>query len=184
MKQTQKLSFRVFSALCLVAIITFSCKKESVTGNNNSAGLKPIQENSTSQDFSVAAGPIDKLVGSYATTGTRILYIGNRADSIITAEINLSDSSPKTMSALNDTTLACDYADLGSSGWQYIITYDKVKKQIILTPNDVMASGIKLGSFITYSATFNRATRTFNFVTGYTNSSNNDRTVYETLVKQ
>lgn len=184
MKQKTFVSVSRLSALCFIAIMAFSCKKESAASGNNVPGLSPVQDGKTSREFSTAAGPIDKLVGTYTCSGVRRLFIGNRADSIIAVEVNLADFSPKTMTALNDSTLVCDYADLGGSNWQYIITYDRVKKKVIVAPNSIMASSIEAGSFVTFSATFDRASRTFNFVTGYTNSSGNDRTVYETLVKQ
>ncbi len=87
------------------------------------------------------------------------------------------------MTAVNSKTLTCDYADLGVSSWQYVITANK-DSSFTVAPNDIMAGGIAEGSFVVFSASFNPHTKTFHLVTGYTNTSGNERTIDEILVKQ
>lgn len=185
MKKNKVKNYRNLISLLFVLLIISSCKKESTVVNHYDQDSNQQITQSSLQNSSRTAGPINHLVGTYGCSGLLRYFVGNRADSIIQGEFNLSDLVPsKTMSAINSRTLTCDYGASGVAGWKYIITYDPITKHIILSPNDIMYSQIKVGSFVTFSATFDQLTKTFNFVTGYTISSGNDRTTYETLIKQ
>ena len=90
----------------------------------------------------------NSLTGTYADSGSKTEYAG--ADN--TDPINNISSCPasKIIIAADSITSVLDYADLGSFGWQYIITYKKDTNEFDIVPNDVMngPTGIQPGSFI------------------------------------
>jgi len=123
------------------------------------------------------------LAGNYHATGTRTLYNGAVSGGDIFLVVDLDQSQPLLPN--DPETILTDYADLGSSGWQYVITVDCVTNTITdVGPNDVMAAGITPGSFKLTSATYDVATHTIHIVSQYTNTSGNDRVIDETFTKQ
>lgn len=82
--------------------------------------------------------------------------------------------------------LSVPYGDpqFADRGWRYEITIDPATQEIILAPNDVMAAGIVRGSFQTISATFDKATLIFNFLTRFKELNGNRNEVGETLSKK
>lgn len=126
------------------------------------------------------------FAGSYSDVGTRTGYTGGRDAGLVSFVIDLADYSPKTFLPVDPETIAVDYADLGSSGWQYLISVDCDTKEVTdVQPNDVMASGIKANSFkLLQPVTYDAATKTLHIVSGYTNSAGNDRDIDETFVKE
>ena len=126
------------------------------------------------------------FAGTYTTSGTRTGYSGGRADGIIAFEVDLADYSPKTFLPVDPENVVVDYGDLGGSGWQYVISVDCATNEVTdVQPNDAMASGIKANSFkLLQPVTYDAATKTLHIVSGYTNSSGNDRDIDETFVKE
>jgi len=104
-------------------IVLTGCHKESPAtdqrANNNS-----INGNVQAQN-GIPPRPIDQFTGLYDATGTRILYTGNINDSVILLVVDVP--SPKVMTAADNYTLVCDYADLGASGWQSTAMGSEVK---------------------------------------------------------
>ena len=88
------------------------------------------------------------------------------------------------MTAADNYTLACDYADLGASGWQYVMKYDPNTKTWDVQPNEFMAQNITPGSFKVLSKLFYKNKKKFYLKTMYTNLVGNDRLAEETLVHQ
>ncbi len=165
--------------LMLIALATgnFSCKKD--------AAKQPVDsvQSAINNEKSIAER-IDRVTGTYDASGKRTPYVGPRSNNVIAYVIPIQDYAPtKTVAALNGKTITCDYADLGVSGWQYVITGHK-DSSFTVAPNATMLAGIAEGSFVVLSATFDPPTKTFHLVTGYTNTIGNDRTIDEVLVRQ
>ena len=122
------------------------------------------------------------LAGNYTVTGTRTNYTGAVSGGVIASVTNLGAIGTKTMSPIDPTNASIDYANLGGSGWQYIITYDGT--DISAKPNDVMAAGVNPGSYSTYSITYDAANKVIHVKSEYTNTAGNARVVDETWTKQ
>ncbi len=124
------------------------------------------------------------IAGTYDVTGQRTAYIGPVSDSIVGAIYPLP--TPKTFLPLDPSTVEADYADLGTSGWKYVITVDCNKDSITeVSPNDVMSAGITPGSFKIYAPpTYDAVNGVIHIISGYTNTTGNDRIIDETFTKQ
>ena len=120
------------------------------------------------------------LAGSYSVVGTRTNYTGPISGGVIAGVTNLS--GPKAAVAIDPQNMSIDYANLGGSGWQYVITYDGTT--ISAAPNETMAKGITTGSYSTHSITYDAATKVIHVVSEYTNTAGNTRLVDETWTHQ
>jgi hypothetical protein len=91
----------------------------------------------------------------------------------------------KKFQKVDSKRISVAYGDpqFAERGWKYEIAVDPVTQEIRLSPNDLMAAGIVHGSFQTVSATFDRASRIFNFVTRFKELNGNKNEVGETLSK-
>ena len=69
-------------------------------------------------------------------------------------------------------------------GWKYEITVDTTTYKILLSPNDKMKAAIVPGSFQIVSATFDRSTKNFNFITRFKEFNGNKSEVAETIFKK
>jgi len=157
-----------------------ACRKENTMSQSSNA--TSLQNAKAEQDFPPAR--IDMLTGNYSVTGTRTLYFGNINDDSVNFIFDLSTVSPKVMTATDKYTLLCDYADLGASGWQYVIHYDINIGDWTVQPNDIMASSITPGSFKVLVKKFAKAQIKFYLKTFYINLSGNDRVTEETLIHE
>lgn len=127
------------------------------------------------------------VAGSYTAAGTRTGYAGGVGGGVVTFEVLIEDYDPdKVLAPLDPETVVANYADLGVSGWQYVISFDCASNTIVsVEPNATMASSITANSFkILEPPTYDVATGTFHLVTVYTNSSGNDRVIDETFIKK
>ncbi len=127
------------------------------------------------------------VAGSYSATGTRTGYVGPISGGVVAYVIPIEDYDPdKVLAPLDPETVVTNYADLGVSGWQYVITFDCATNTIVsVGPNETMAAGISANSFkVIQPPTYDPATGTFHLVTAYTNTSGNERLQDETLVKK
>lgn len=78
--------------------------------------------------------------------------------------------------------MTVDYANLGGSGWQYVITYDGTN--ISFDGNATLLAGISAGSFVKKSISYDATTKVIHVVSEYTNTAGNGRVVDETWTKQ
>ena len=180
MKPKNTLASTPLFVIFLFSFILFSCKKESTSISNAS-----VQSSNREASELSLKHPIKKLEGEYDEVGTRFNYEGQVSDSILLSSSDLSEYSPKLITALSDSTITFDYANLGTSGWQLVITLNNRTRDIVkVEPNLTMAQGITPGSFIVYATKVNLQLKQFYFKTGYTNTSGNGRVCEETLTKQ
>lgn len=130
----------------------------------------------------------NKLAGLYNATGVKISYNGDAADS----SVNSIDSFSIAKSLVPQDTVhsSLDYADLGSNGWEYILSFssdiDNPDNPPVFTvgTNDVLQSSIQAGSFSILSSSYNSATKSIHIKSTYKNTSGNQRIVDETLTLQ
>lgn len=71
-----------------------------------------------------------------------------------------------------------------SRGWKYKLSVDTATDNILLFPNDTMQSEIVAGSFKTVMATFDLASKTYNFITRFKELNGNKSEVAETVFKK
>lgn len=121
--------------------------------------------------------------GNYTVTGTRANYSGSSATG--TPSITVL-SGTKTALPVSATTIAIDYANLGGSGWQYLVTFNGGYTAVTdVSANDVMSAGITAGSFvITAPWAFDPVAKKITVHTSYVNSAGALRIVDEVWVKQ
>ena len=127
------------------------------------------------------------VAGSYSASGTRTGFVGTVEGGVVAYVVPIEDYDPdKVLAPLDPVTVVANYADLGVSGWQYVIVFDCGTNTIVsVGPNDAMAAGITANSFKVYQPpTYDAATSTFHFLTGYTNTAGNQRQIDETFVKK
>lgn len=180
MKPENTFIVKTLFAVCSFTFILFSCKKENTIISNVS-----VQSGNEVLSQLTVPHPIKNFEGNYTVVGIRNNYLGPVSDSIFLYYIDLSVYSPKLMTAVDDSTLVFDYANLGSSGWQLLVTVNSTTKKITnIQPNETMAAGIMPGSFIVHTKKANLNAKRFYFYTEYTNTTGNGRTVEETLTKQ
>lgn len=127
------------------------------------------------------------VAGSYAASGLRTGYVGGVGGGVVAFEVHIEDYDPdKVLSPVDPETVIANYADLGGSGWAYVITFDCANQTIVsVEPNDVLIASTQAGSFkLLEPPTYDVATATFHIVSAYTNTSGNDRVIDETFVKK
>lgn len=71
-----------------------------------------------------------------------------------------------------------------SRGWKYEISLDTTTNAVLLAPNDKMRSEIFPKSFKVLMATFDPASKTFNFITRFKELNGNKSEVAETVFKK
>ncbi|NSL85836.1 DUF4302 domain-containing protein [Chitinophaga sp. Mgbs1] len=122
------------------------------------------------------------LSGAYTSSGNRKLYTGALKDSILGSTANLSGI--KQIMPVYPGTYAVDYADLGGSGWKYLITFDPVTKAITsVKPDNIFAGGILAGSFQVLRVSYDDAKKQLYLKTIYVNTAGSGRITEETLTK-
>ncbi len=123
----------------------------------------------------------NKLSGIYNAIGTKIMYDGDAADSIINSIDTFSLT--KNLIPVNSSSSQLDYADLGSNGWKYNLALVDAG-EILITPNDVILSSVESGSFKILSSSYDAETKDIYIKSSYYNTSGNERIVEETLQLQ
>lgn len=114
----------------------------------------------------------------------RTLFATTIADGTIVGIADL-EGLAKVMSPDDATHARIDFADLGTSGWQYVITYDQATGSFAVDANETMAASITAGSFkLLEPPTYDPATETIHIKSQYTNSVGSERLIEETLVLQ
>ena len=71
-----------------------------------------------------------------------------------------------------------------SRGWKYEISFDSATYAVLVAPNDTMQSQLYPNSFKVLTATFDPASKTFNFITRFRELNGNKSEVAETVFKK
>ncbi len=122
----------------------------------------------------------NKLAGIYASTSFKTSYDGDAAGGTIsdTATTKLI----KNLAPVSSTQSQLNYAELGSNGWKYLLTY--ANGTFIVDVNDVAKSSVQSGSFTIITSTFNPLTKDIYIKSSYKNLSGDERIVEESLTLQ
>ncbi|PUZ23864.1 protein of unknown function [Chitinophaga costaii] len=122
-----------------------------------------------------------KLARTYLARVHRILYKTTAAEGTISNISNVVIR--KTFNPLHTVgVVAAFYADLGSSDWSYLITFDETTQKITkVEPDATMSSEIQAGSFQVLENTYDTSTGNVFLKTSYTNSSGAERVTEETF---
>jgi Domain of unknown function (DUF1735) len=124
----------------------------------------------------------NKLAGIYASTGEKIMYIGDSADN----NINSTDTFTlfKNLIPLGADSSQLDYADLGGNGWEYIVGFSHEDGSFFAKANDIILNSVQKDSFKVITATYNASTSAIYIKSSYKNSSGDQRIVEESLTLQ
>ena len=146
-------------------------KISSVSDYNIDTGANVIYLHTTNSELS----------GIYNSTGLKIMYNGDAADSSVDA----TDSFALVKNLIpNGTSSELDYADLGGNGWKYILGFSTEDNSFFALPNDIISNSVQPGSFKVLQATFDSTTKDIYIKTSYKNTSGNERIVEESLTLQ
>jgi len=150
-------------------------------------GGKGLSSNQNIIYYNIIGNP---LAGNYVTVGTRYNYtgsIGYSCGAPIPGGASLAISpSPKLASPVDSKVIAIDYANLGGSGYQYLISIDPANpNNAIVTSNSTLAAAL----IVNYCVhTYNPATKEFHILSWYNNgaggSGGSDRIIDEVFTKQ
>ena len=186
MKKTTLLRSMVFVSYCVCSTVLVSCKKDAVsTPQPATVNVSPPSSDAMNSSETSTASSLFGVLGKYFDRGSRTLYRGKAG--IDNAILSLDYFNEKKVAATFDTkSLVCGYGETNfvNQGWQYIIRYNFKTGEITLAPNDVMAAAIQPHSFKTLTATYDAATKTFNFMTRFTDKDGNDNEVFDILTKE
>lgn len=130
----------------------------------------------------------NKLSGLYTAKGVKISYNGDASDSSVSS----IDSFSIAKSLVPEDTVhsLLDYADLGSNGWQYVLSFssdlDNPNSPPVFTvgTNSVLQSSIEAGSFSILSSSYDDTSKAIHIKSTYKNTSGNQRIIDETLTLQ
>lgn len=122
----------------------------------------------------------NKLAGIYASTSFKTSYNGDAAGGDIsdTSTTNLT----KSLVPVSSTQSQLDYAELGSNGWKYLLTY--ANGNFIVDVNDVAKRSVQSGSFSIIASTLDPVTKDIYIKSSYKNLSGDERIVEESLTLQ
>jgi hypothetical protein len=150
-------------------------------------GGKGLSSNQNIIYYNIIGNP---LAGNYVTVGTRYNYtgsIGYTCGSPIPGGASLAISpSPKLASPVDSKVISIDYANLGGSGYQYLISIDPANpNNAIVTSNSTLAGAL----IVNYCVhTYDPATKKFHILSWYNNgaggSGGSDRIIDEVFTKQ
>jgi hypothetical protein len=143
-----------------------------------------ISGNHSTIYFHVIGNP---LAGIYNVTGTRYNYsgvIGYTGGAYPTNYISTAASpSPKTATPNSPTEIALDYANLGGSGYQYLITYNPANPTAIdVTGNKTFLDAVS--NFAVLVKTYDPVRKQIRIVSVYNNAlggAGSDRIIDETF---
>lgn len=126
----------------------------------------------------------NKLSGIYNATGIKSMYNGDAADS----NINSIDSFylTKNLVPVDSLKSLLDYADLGSNGWQYYLSFldDNGDSTFTVGGNSIILNSVQSGSFKVLSSSYDSTTKNIYIKSRYKNTSGNDRIIEESLKLQ
>lgn len=124
-----------------------------------------------------------ELAGIYNSTGVKIMYNGDAADS----SVNSIDSFALTKSLIpvDSTASEIDYADLGGNGWKYNLSFFSdvpgTPPQFTVGVNEVIFNSVQSGSFKVLSSSYDSTTKNIYIKSSYKNTSGNERIIDERL---
>lgn len=124
----------------------------------------------------------NKLSGIFNAAGTKTMYNGNAADSIINSIDTFSLT--KNLVPADSTRSLLDYADLGSNGWKYYLSFFSGTGAPAFTveANEVILKSVQPGSFKILSSLYDSTTKNIHIKSSYKNTSGNERIVEESLM--
>lgn len=185
MKKTSLLRSMAIVSCAVCSTAFFSCTKK-VTDNPQPAVVSTASSADAmkSSAISTAISPFG-ILGKYYDRGSRTVYRGQEAGDNVILSIDYFNDKKITPS-LDNLSLVCGYGETNfvNMGWQYVIRYNPKTREILLSPNAVMAAAIQPGSFETRYAIYDASSKTFNFVTRFTAKDGNESEVFDILTKE
>lgn len=148
-----------------------------------------LSSNLNTRYYNVIGNP---LAGNYTVKGTRYNYtgtIGYTCGAPFPAGYGSTAASPnpKLASPVDDKTISIDYANLGGSGYQYLISIDPTNpNNAIVTSNAALLAGLPIVTYCVH--TYDPIKKEFHIVSLYNNgaggSGGSDRIIDEVFTKQ
>lgn len=134
--------------------------------------------------FVIIIKPRSPLEGNYAVVGKRYNYtgvIGYTCGSPIPggAVSTATSPSPKFAATIDPETVSIDYANLGASGYQYVLKIDPTDPtNALVSSNADLAAGLPNVVYCTH--TYDAALKQFHIISFYNNGAD-DRVIEETF---
>lgn len=123
------------------------------------------------------------LAGIYNSTGVKIMYNGDAADSSVSSIDSFELT--KSLVPIDSNLSQLDYADLGSNGWKYYLSFFSdipgSPPQFTVGVNDVILNSVQSGSFKILNSSYDSITKAIYIKSSYKNTSGNQRIIEETL---
>lgn len=125
----------------------------------------------------------NKLSGIYNATGTKTMYNGDAADSSVNSIDTFNIT--KSLVPVDSTQSELDYADLGSNGWKYILSFFTAlpgePPLFTVSQNSVIMNSVQSGSFQILNSSYNPLSNDIYIKSSYKNTSGNERIIEEHL---
>jgi len=111
------------------------------------------------------------------------MYNGDASDNNISSIDTLTVTKGLIPDGSNKSEL--DYADLGSNGWKYKLSFSSDipgnPPEFTIGANDVILSSVQSASFKILNSVYNSTTKAIYIKSSYKNTSGNERIIEETL---
>ena len=142
-----------------------------------------LSSNLSTRYFNIIGNP---LAGPYTVAGVRYNYsgvIGYTGGPIPQNFVSTANSpSPKTALPVDDKVIAIDYANLGGSGYQYLISLDPSDpKKVLVKSNAALLAALPNVEYLV--RTYDPILKQIHILSLYNNGVN-DRIINETFTKQ
>ncbi len=172
--------------VCVLAVTSCEKNVSNVPQNSAEGAEKTAIDLQSGQNVTFPYAPY-KILGLYSLRGSRTKYFGqanDNGDNIMVIYDYFGEKKIETSRSDRGFTCGCGEPNLTSLGWKYVIRYNPVSKQILLSPNDTMAAAIRPNSFEALAAVYNPASQSFTFQTRYTDTDGNENEVIDILNKE
>ena len=123
----------------------------------------------------------NKLSGVYNSTGFKTLYTGDAASNVISEKDTFAITKNIIPSPYPNVSQV-DYADLGSNGWQYYLSFNN--STFTVSENAVIDSSVQAGSFKILSSTYDSTNNNIDIKSSYKNLTGDERIIEESLKLQ
>ena len=124
-----------------------------------------------------------ELAGIYNSIVTKIMYNGDAADSSVTSIDTFTLT--KSLMSIDSDLSQLDYADLGSNGWKYYLSFftdiPGAPPEFTVGVNNVILNSVQSGSFKILSSSYDSVTKAIYIKSSYKNTSGNERIIEENL---
>lgn len=155
----------------LFCLALASCSKDVASKQTTVTTSTDSEASSLSNTAISNAATPTGFLGEYTVRDEKTIYQGqaNAQSSNVLIHLSYLDTKKSITPTADKKHLTMPVGtDYATSGWAYIIDYDKATKTITLSPNPAMQKDIVVNSFETIAALYNPNTKEGSFTTRFT----------------